>query len=159
MKIRELLQIELWSKRTTWKILVGIGIVVAGYFAWAAVDEHWISPGEHRAGREALVQIETLKKIDPEKDKDFELGVQRAKQRIETAKNAAWTARDTFLTLDLSGYLLMTEIDRKAPGIREKLLQRRASSSDSRWTLLDKLESTATGSEAQLSARLHKELD
>jgi hypothetical protein len=159
MKIRELLQYEIWSKRTTRRILVGIGIVVAGYFAGAAINEHWISPGEHSAGREALVQIETLRKIDPEKDKDFELGVQRAKQRIETAKNAAWTARDTFLTLDLSGYLLMTEIDRKTPGIREKLLQRRASSSDSRWTLLDKLESTATVSEAQLSARLHKELD
>jgi hypothetical protein len=159
MKIRELLQTEIWSKRTTRKILIGIGIVVAGYFAWAAVDEHWISPGEHRAGREALVQIETLKKIDPEEDKDFEIGVQQARQRIEAAKKAAWTTRDTFLTLDLSGYLLMTEIDRKASGIREKLLQRNASSSDSRRRLLEKLESTATGSEAQLSARLHKELD
>ncbi|MGD1063981.1 MAG: hypothetical protein ABR860_12035 [Terracidiphilus sp.] len=159
MTIRELLQIELWSKRTTRKILVGIGIVVAGYFAWAAVDEHWISPGEHRAGSEALVQIETLRKIDPEKDKDFELGVQQVRQKIEAAKKAAWTTRDTFLALDLSGYLLMTEIDRKAPGIGGKLQQRNASSSDSRRRLLEKLASTATGSEARLSARLHEELD
>jgi hypothetical protein len=106
-----------------------------------------------------LVQIETLKKIDPEKDKDFELGVQQARQKIEAAKKAAWTTRDTFLALDLSGYLLMTEIDRKAPGIGEKLQQRNASSSDSRRRLLEKLESTATGSEARLSARLHEELD
>ncbi len=159
MKIRELLRYEIWSKGTTRKILVGIGIVVAGYFAWAAVEERWISPGEHKAGREALAQIEALKKIDPEKDKDFELGVQQARQKIETAKEAAWTTRDTFLTLDLSMYLLTTEIDRKTPGISEKLLQRKTSSSDSRWRLLEKLGSTVTGSEAQLSARLHKELD
>jgi hypothetical protein len=157
MKFRELLQTELWSKRTTRKILVGIGIVFAGFFAWAAVDEHWISPEEHKAGREALVQIESLKKIDSEKDKDLELGVQQAQQKIEAAKNAAWTTRDTFLTLDLSMYLLMTEVDRKAPVIREKLLQGKAS--DSRQRILEKFVSTNTESEAQLSARLHKELD
>jgi len=104
-----------------------------------------------------LVQIESLKKIDSEKDKDLELGVQQAQQKIEAAKNAAWTTRDTFLTLDLSMYLLMTEVDRKAPVIREKLLQGKAS--DSRQRILEKFVSTNTESEAQLSARLHKELD
>jgi hypothetical protein len=157
MNVRELLQAEIWSKRTTRKILAGIGIVFAGYFAWAATDGYWISPGEHRAGREALVQIEMLKKTDPEKDKDFELAAQQAEQKVETAKKAAWTTRDGFLTLDLSMYLLMTEVDRKAPVIREKLLQGKAS--DSRQRILEKFVSTNTGSEAQLSARLHKELD
>ncbi len=157
MKIRELLQTEIWSKRTTWKILVGVGIVIAGCLAWAAVEEHWISPGEHKAGRQALAQIEALKKIDPEKDKDFELGVQQAKRKIETAKKAAWTTRDTFLTLDLSMYLLMTEVDRKSPGIREKLLQGKALDSGQR--LFEKLKSTSAELNAQLSVRLHKELD
>jgi hypothetical protein len=159
MNLRELLQIEIWSKRTTRKLLVAIGIVVSGYFVWTAVEEHWISPGERKAGREALVQIDALRKIDPEKDEDFGLGVQQAKQKIETAKEAAWTTRDTFLTLDLSMYLLAAEVDREAPAIREKLLRGKASSSDSRQRLVEELESTNTGSEAQLSARLHKELD
>ena len=159
MKFRELLQIEIWSKRTTRKILVGIGIVLAGYFAWAAIWEYWISPGERSAGKEALIQIETLQKLDPEAGKDFELGVQQARQKIETARAAAWTTRDSFLTLDLSMYLLTTEVDRKSPALREKLLQGKASSFDSRLRLIEKLDSTNTESEAQLSARLHKELD
>ena len=157
MKFRELLQTEIWSKRTTRKIFVAIGMVFAGYFACAAVEEHWISPAEHKAGREALAQIEALKKIDPEKDKDFELGVQQAQQKIETARTVAWTTRDSFLTLDLSMYLLMTEVDRKAPAMREKLLQGKAP--DSRRRLFEKLQSTSTESNTQLSVRLHKELD
>jgi hypothetical protein len=35
MKIRELLQYELWSKRTTWKILVVLALVLLlGYGIW-----------------------------------------------------------------------------------------------------------------------------
>ncbi len=159
MRVRELLRYEIWSKRTTRKILIGIGVVVAGYFAWVVVEEHWISPGEHKAGSEALVQIEALKTIDPEKDKDFALGVQQAKQKIETAKEVAWTTRDTFLSLDLSMYLLATELDRKTPAIREKLQQKNATLSDSRQKLLGELKSVNAGLNSQLSARLHKELD
>ena len=60
MKVRELFQIELWSKITSRKICIGIGIVIVGLFSWCEVEKYWLTPGERDAGWTALAQIEEL---------------------------------------------------------------------------------------------------
>jgi hypothetical protein len=64
MKIRELLQYELWSKRTTWKILVVLALVLLlGYGIWRGYERFWISSGVRESGRAALAQIDALQEL------------------------------------------------------------------------------------------------
>jgi hypothetical protein len=74
MKVRELLQIELWSKITSRKICIGIGIVIVGLFSWCEVEKYWLTPGERDAGWTALAQIEELEKLQIDtSDKSIDL--------------------------------------------------------------------------------------
>ena len=112
MKIHELLQIEIWSKRTTRRILVGLGIVIAGFFAWAAVEQYWLTSGERDAAKAALAQIDGLQDFTSLSDQDFDARVKQAEAKVETAKHAAVTQRDEGLAFDLEVYLGETRIDR-----------------------------------------------
>ena len=75
MKVRELLHIDLWSKRTSRKVFVGIGIVFvivyAGNAALSVVERHWLTPGERSAARAALLQIDELQNLVQSSDQDF----------------------------------------------------------------------------------------
>jgi hypothetical protein len=113
MTIREILQIEIWSKRTSRKILIGLGIVVVllvvGFVVLNALDERWITPPERKAGRAALAQIEVLQNFDQMSDSEYDAGALQAKQKIDAAEHAAWTAQDERIALMLLGYFASTD--------------------------------------------------
>jgi hypothetical protein len=111
VKIRELLQIEIWSRRTTRKLFIGFAIVVAAVLTWFGVNGYLLTPGEREAGRTALAQIDSLRTQgfggDP---KDFEVRKQKVQQAVENAEQAAWTTRDKRISKALSLYLGMMDM-------------------------------------------------
>ena len=116
MTIRELLQIEIWSKRTSRKIFIGLGIVVVllvvGFVVLNALDERWITPPERKAGRAALAQIEALQNFDRMSDSEYDAGALQAKQKIDTAGQAAWTSQDKRIAFLLLGYFDLKDRER-----------------------------------------------
>ncbi|MGD0444936.1 MAG: hypothetical protein ABSA39_13465 [Edaphobacter sp.] len=113
MTVREVLQIEIWSKRTSRKILIGLGIVVVllvvGFVVLNTLDERWITPPERRAGRAALAQIEVLQNSDQLSDSEYDAGALQAKHKIDTAEQAAWTAQDQRIAAMLLGYFVSSD--------------------------------------------------
>src|ERR1700677_3065431 len=104
MNFRELLQIQIWSKRTTRKILVWFGIVfVIGFLAlngWHFVELHWLTGGERNAAKAALAQIEALQDAGTLSDDEFALKAKQAEAKVKAAQDAAVTYRDTFMEMD-----------------------------------------------------------
>jgi hypothetical protein len=82
MKIRELLQTELWSKRTSRRILVGIGILVVGFFFWCAIEQYVLTPGERSAARAALVKVDELQDSATPAMKTSRQGRNKRKKRL-----------------------------------------------------------------------------
>ena len=113
MTIRELLQIEIWSKRTSRKILIGLGItvvaLVVGFLVLSTLDERWITPPERKAGRAALAQIEVLENFNQMSDAEYDAEALQAKQKVDTAEQAAWTSQDRRIAIMLLGYFAMTD--------------------------------------------------
>ena len=112
MKVRELLQKEVWSKRTSRKILVVLAILCVAFVLWIAayvVDESWITPSERRAGRAALAQIDSLQNFDGMSDAEFDAGVLQAGRKVGDAEQAAWTSRDKRIAGVVSFYLSSTK--------------------------------------------------
>ena len=112
MEIRELLQKEIWSKRTSRKILIGLGIVSVGLIVGSALNERWITPPERNAGRVALAQIEVLQSSNEMSDAEFDAKDLQAKQKVDLAEQAAWTSQDTRISAQLLGYLSLLETKR-----------------------------------------------
>jgi len=116
MNFRELLQIQIWSKRTTRRILVWFGIIsgilVVGFVALYEVERHWLTPGERSAARAAQTQIDALQDFASLSDQDFDAKDKQAKAEVEAATNAAVTQRDDWLAFQLDVYLSETEGDR-----------------------------------------------
>jgi hypothetical protein len=123
MKIRELLQRELWSKSTTRKILARVGKVlvrvgiVLGVLAVVivivlAIEIHWMTAGERKVATEALSEIDVTQNFVYASDNDFETRFQQAKKTVEAAKRTAWTIRDKDVVMWLSIDLDSIENDR-----------------------------------------------
>jgi hypothetical protein len=112
MKIRELLQKEIWSKRTSRKILIGFGITVVVVVVLSAVDGHWITPPERHAARVALAQIDVLQNSKEMSDAEYDVGTRRAKESVDKAEHAAWTSRDKSIAVALFFYLAAKELQR-----------------------------------------------
>jgi hypothetical protein len=106
MKIREILQIELWSKETTRKVLrpvgrflkrtaivLGILVVLAG--TAFEIESHWLTGGERKAGRVALAQIEKLEELQigvgevSDENADWVLKYDAAEQQAKSAVSNA----------------------------------------------------------------------
>ena len=117
MKVRELLQIEIWSKRTSWKILVWLGIVlgvlVVVLGVVLAVEALWLTSGERKVASAALAEIDAMQNLVQVGGNDFEARDQRAKEMVEAADRASWTIRDRQVAFDLSFYLTETEDARR----------------------------------------------
>ena len=116
MKIRELLQRMFWSKRALRRILVGFGIVVCllvvGFGVLYYVEWHWLAPGERKAGKAVLAQIDSLQNLELISRNDFEAREIGLPEKLKTAREAAWTLRDDGVYSELFVYLLVTERER-----------------------------------------------
>jgi hypothetical protein len=153
------LQTELWSKRTTRKIFVGFAIVVAGLIAWTAIERYWLTPGERKAARAALVKIDSLQNFESISNSDFAVRDGFAKQEVDVAQRAAWTERDKEFSTALSVYLGMTEIDNESLQ-RQSIIEQKYPSLTQKDVKAAE-EMATTEKKARLFARLflHKALD
>ncbi len=115
MTFREVLQIEIWSKRTTRKIWLGFGLVVMvliGVATWVAVSRMWLTASERRVGKVALVQVDALQRFAGMGDLEYIARYKDAEVKVATARQVAWTERDHWTAEMLSTYLMFTDIRR-----------------------------------------------
>jgi hypothetical protein len=117
--IREFLQIEIWSKTTSRKILIGFGkifvglaIVGVGVVAWVAISSHWITNAERNAGKAALAQVDALQRFDEMSDAEYEEGALQAKGKIAAAEQAAWTFKDRWVYINLEMCFVLTDAEK-----------------------------------------------
>ena len=121
MTFREVLQTELWSKRTTQKIWIGFGIVVAVLLVVAGVERYWLTPSERSAGQIALAKIDDLQNADSMTDEAFGTRDVLAKNQVGAADRAAWTFRDRVVVGLLEEDLMYTEMLRKDRMVLDRL--------------------------------------
>ena len=159
MKVRELLQIELWSKRTTRKILVGIEVAVGLLCTWNVAELYWITPGERNAARAALVQIDALQNAGSISDEDFEARDKQAAQRVEVARQAVQTERDERIADALYAYLTGIETERGNVAMRRLMQKRNVPIKDSERKLNEEIDSMGKQVMQFLHSVLHKALD
>jgi hypothetical protein len=97
MNARELLHYELWSKRTTQKILVAFGVTFTalflGFWGWQEVSRHWLTKGERTAAQIALQQVDEWRNVDA-KSHEFIPAGERTRKALGDAETAARTERD-----------------------------------------------------------------
>jgi hypothetical protein len=118
MNVRELLQTEIWSKRTTRKLLIGLAVVICVSVSWETLDQTWITPPERVAAKAALQQIEMLQKVS---EQDFGSSERKASEAVDVAEKAAWTTRDLKLATTLSGYLDIYRIHQDGAKLEDSL--------------------------------------
>ena len=160
MKIRELLQIEIWSKRTTRKILIGFGIVVVGIGLWFYFDAYCLTRGERNSARMALLQIDSLQiQASGLNDKDFDARIQQTQGYVETAEHSAWTSRDKIVSSTLSGYLSLIKSEREELEQRKLMQERNVSLAKSEQDMNEKSNLSGIQVRSFLSVVLHSSLD
>jgi hypothetical protein len=162
MNVRKLLQTELWSKRTTRKILVIVGIVfgIAAviYGGLYAFEKFWLSPGERSAGKVLLQEIDNLQSVSPE-SQEFEAGVLEAKKQLELAKNAGITLRDDQIATLLDLYLSDTEMKRSDLEMKKLARERHIQTSEAESELKAKTDSLVAEMNRNVVSCLHKVLN
>jgi hypothetical protein len=104
MKLRELLQIELWSKRTTRRILVGFVVAVIAFGVVFTVEVKWTTPGERDAAKRALAELDALQKLDSGNYQESAKKTFQADKMIDAADQAASTLRDERIVRELRSY-------------------------------------------------------
>jgi hypothetical protein len=167
MEIRELLQIEIWSKKTTWRILVVFGVVfaiaVAGCATAYEIERRWLTQGERSAAKATLAQIDALEDAGPLSDEEFDVRDKRAEAKVRAAKDVAKTLKDNSTQEMLFWYLAGVELERSKIQFKkriEELVQqgriRRRDTNEENETMIDALLSNLKRARR---AALHKELD
>lgn len=105
MNLRQALQTELWSKRTTRKILVGlaafIGVVLIVFGIRYEVEVHWLTDGERLAARIALQRIDAFPNVDSISDEEFNTLNDEVDSAVEAAGVAARTSKDQMIAARL----------------------------------------------------------
>ncbi len=108
MKFRKFLRTEVWSNRTSRKIIVGfgisLGVVISGFVLWSVVDRNWITPGERSAAKVALGKLDAFQNAGFLNDKEFVVWAKLVVRRVEDAHQAARTTRDRKIVAALMSY-------------------------------------------------------
>jgi hypothetical protein len=163
MKIRELLQIEIWSKRTTPKVIAGIGIVVAfvalGFGAWSVVSRNWLTPEERRAAKVALKQVDALQNTGSLSNEEYAKLDKQADGSVEDALQAALTRRDKAVAMKLLIYQTATTLERFEATRAELAKQRHLPPPDSDPTQRESLDVIKSMQGPNASKALHQILD
>jgi hypothetical protein len=167
MKFRELLQTEIWSKRTSQKIIFWAGIVFViasvGFGAWHFVEVNWLTPWERSAGRVALTQIDALQDAGPLSDQEFEIRWKQAKEKVQAADGAAVTYRDNSIQMDLYWYFAGVELERSKVQNKKRTDELVQQGRIRRWDRDEesdkKIDAVLNDLNRARRAALHKELD
>jgi len=156
MKVHELLGYELWSKRTTWRILIAsASVFVLGYGIWQGYERYWISSGVRESGRAAPAQIDELQELSTScENASFKANAESADREIRIADQKVHTLRDIDVMWQLTDYSWSVQM--KHLRICTQSSIDRLEKSNSR---LRDLDDRMLSREAQLRRKLHKELD
>ncbi|MGA3009563.1 MAG: hypothetical protein ABSD72_04815 [Terracidiphilus sp.] len=141
MKVRELLQIEIWSKETSRKIFartlristrvgIVIGVLVVAIGIVLTVELRWLTPGERSTARDAVSLVDALQDFGAVNDGDFDAGLVRAKVKIQVAEDSVWTIRDSVVANSLFDYWVETKAYRKE---KKDLEEARRDLPQSKW--------------------------
>ncbi len=173
MNVRELLQIEIWSKETSRKILRGTwrvvrpvalvsGVLVLLLAVVFAVEWYWLTSGERKAGRTALAKIEELEQLEWSASDRFDAMDSQVKASVAVAEQKAWTMRDRNTSGMLEFYRWQLETEHESR-IRESQLRLIAIEKHQNWPSNPELEKKHRDSQAQvfdsMRSYLHKQLD
>jgi predicted negative regulator of RcsB-dependent stress response len=105
MKVRELLQIEIWSKKASQRLVFGVlaACLVAffGWKAWRSYQFYWLTDGERRAARIALQEIDKVQKANAPGYEEFDAMFRPARTAITAADAVAVTERDQITVMQL----------------------------------------------------------
>jgi hypothetical protein len=173
MKIRELLQIEIWSKETTRKILRRIwkvtkpvalvfGVLVLLLGIIFAVEWYWLTNGERKAGKAALAKVEELEQLEKNSGDGFDAMNRQAKTSTAVAEQSAWTLRDRRTAGLLEFYRWDLESEHES---RVREMEGRAILAERhlQWPSNPELEKELRDSQerafSSIRSMLHKELD
>ena len=128
MEIRELLQKEVWSKRTSqniWlvirRILRAVEVLLVGFVVCYLVNGLWLTPPERKAGKFALDRVDALQRFSGMSEGEYGADYRQAETMVHAAEQAAWTGRDRFIATSLSTYLMFTDMRRQDEESRIKL--------------------------------------
>jgi len=122
MTLREVLQIEIWSKRTTRKMMSVFGSLVVVLVVLYVIEFWWLTPPERKAARVALAKVDGLQKFGEMTDEEYGWHYQEAEAKIQAAEKASWTERDESTVVVLSNYLMFTDFRRSQEKSAEKLI-------------------------------------
>ncbi|MGO9777941.1 MAG: hypothetical protein ACLQGT_01105 [Terracidiphilus sp.] len=122
MKVRELLQIELWRKETSrkvlrriWRVLkpvaIALGLLLVLLFVSYEVEIHWLTSGERQAGKVALAQVEKLETLSYCRCEQFAVANKEATNAVQNVRSKAWTLRDRGLVEWLELYRWQVETE------------------------------------------------
>ncbi len=163
MTLREVLQIELWSKETSRRILVIsgvlIGVLVLGSLSFYEIDTHWFSARERNAATAALKQVDVLQSFGSLSDQEFEAKSKEAEAAVHAAEKAAVTERDRQLAFLISMYLEETRADHGELQLALMMWERRISDSGLRTQFGKKIDLTGTEIRSMTRLQLHKILN
>jgi hypothetical protein len=163
MKVRELLQFEIWSKETSRKILLGFGIVVVSligvFFIGYEIEIHWLTAGERIAAKAALVQVEELENSRPMTREEFEARSKKVEASVELADHAVRTVKDQLVEMRLGLYLMSVEVERDDALSRQLMQQRHLTYGRPETPDEVRMESMMRELKEQHRAALHKILD
>jgi len=137
MTLREFLHTEIWSKKTSRRIFIAFGVVAIAFVGFYQVDTRWTSPGERRAAREALLQLDTLKAFTSNSNDGYEAAHELAKQRVDVALHSTLTSRDLGIASTLSMYLMSIEIVIEDRTASHKMEVKFANSADERMRKME----------------------
>jgi hypothetical protein len=129
MKVRELLQTELWSKETSrkvlrriWRVLkpvaIALSLLLVLLFVSYEIEIHWLTNGERQAGKVALAQVEKLEALSYCRCEQFAAANGEAKKAVEGAREKVRTLRDRGLAEWLEFYRWQVETE-NAHDLRE----------------------------------------
>ncbi|MGA3334578.1 MAG: hypothetical protein ABSC62_10500 [Terracidiphilus sp.] len=162
MKVRELLQHEIWSKETSRKILVGFAVFVAALFivfgTWYEFETHWLTIRERVAAKVALQRIDALQNADSLSDEEFKIRRNEVNSAVDAAGLAARTSKDEMVAAELIMCFMGTESARmdmmKQRWIQEGKLHQSANDRESDYQIELFTDTVAR----QSCLKLHKEL-
>jgi hypothetical protein len=160
MTLREILQIELWSKQTTRKILgrlwrvlkpvtAVLGSAVVLLLLVYVIEARWLTSGERQSGTAALAAVEKLEGLCYCRCEQFAAANEEAKKAVQDARAKAWTLRDHELVEWLEFYRVEVE-DANDGDLGEALIANSAAERHQQLHLDPKHEAEGRASNAKL---------
>jgi len=97
MTLRDVLQIEIWSKRTTRRLMSGFLVVFGLWMLWGvgwAVWGSWVTPFEKRAIRNALTETAKVRQFRGDESDAYRAQVAKARSAVEVCRKREISSYD-----------------------------------------------------------------